>query len=108
LYQPTSGRILIDGQDLAGLDPASWRSRVATLFQDFHRIELTLGMSIGHGDIGCAGDAEAVRAAAEMARADRVLRAGPGGLNGRPHRRPRPRAAHRMRHPPRAHDRPRA
>jgi ATP-binding cassette, subfamily B, bacterial len=82
LYQPTSGRILIDGQDLAGLDAARWRSRVATLFQDFHRIELTLGESIGHGNIGRAGDVEAVRAAAEKARADRVLRAVPGGLAG--------------------------
>ncbi len=82
LYQPTSGRILIDGQDLAGLDPARWRSRVAALFQDFHRIELTLGMSIGHGDIARAGDTGAVSAAAGKARADRVLRAVPGGLNG--------------------------
>jgi ATP-binding cassette subfamily B protein len=82
LYQPTTGRILIDGQDLAGLDPARWRSRVATLFQDFHRIELTLGESIGHGDIARAGDTEAVSAAAERARADRVLRAVPGGLVG--------------------------
>jgi ATP-binding cassette subfamily B protein len=80
LYQPTSGRILIDGQDLVGLDPARWRSRVATLFQDFHRIELTLSESIGHGDIARAGDTEAVRAAAGKARADRVLRAVPGGL----------------------------
>jgi ATP-binding cassette, subfamily B, bacterial len=82
LYQPASGRVLIDGQDLAGLDPASWRSRVAALFQDFHRIELTLGESIGHGDIARAGDTGAVRAAADKARADRVLRAVPGGLNG--------------------------
>jgi ATP-binding cassette subfamily B protein len=82
LYQPTSGRILIDGQDLAGLDPARWRSRVATLFQDFHRIELTLRESIGHGDIARAGDTDAVSAAAGKARADRVLRAVPGGLAG--------------------------
>jgi ATP-binding cassette, subfamily B, bacterial len=82
LYQPTSGRILIDGQDLARLDPARWRSRVATLFQDFHRIELTLGESIGHGDIARAGDTEAVSAAAGKARADGVLRAVPGGLAG--------------------------
>ena len=82
LYKPTSGRILIDGQDLAVLDPARWRSRVATLFQDFHRIELTLGESIGHGDIARAGDTGAVSAAAEKARADRVLHAVPGGLNG--------------------------
>ena len=82
LYRPTSGRILIDGQDLAGLDPARWRSRVATLFQDFHRIELTLRESIGHGDIARAGDTDAVSAAAGKARADRVLRAVPGGLAG--------------------------
>jgi ATP-binding cassette subfamily B protein len=82
LYQPTGGRILIDGQDLAGLDPARWRSRVATLFQDFHRIELTLGESIGHGDITRADDTKAVGAAADRARADRVLRAVPGGLAG--------------------------
>jgi ATP-binding cassette subfamily B protein len=82
LYQPTSGRILIEGQDLAGLDPALWRSRVATLFQDFHRIELTLRESIGHGDIARANDTEVVRAAAGKARADQVLRAVPGGLNG--------------------------
>jgi ATP-binding cassette subfamily B protein len=82
LYQPTSGRILIDGQDLARLEPARWRSRVATLFQDFHRIELTLGESIGHGDIARASDTEAVSAAAAKARADRVLRMVPGGLAG--------------------------
>jgi ATP-binding cassette, subfamily B, bacterial len=82
LYRPTSGRILIDGQDLAVLDPARWRSRVAALFQDFHRIELTLSESIGHGDIARVGDTEAVSAAAGKARADRVLRAVPGGLNG--------------------------
>jgi ATP-binding cassette, subfamily B, bacterial len=82
LYQPTSGRILVDGQDLATLDPARWRSHVATLFQDFQHIELTLRESIGHGDIARAGDTAAVSAAADKARADRVLRAVPGGLNG--------------------------
>jgi len=82
LYQPTSGRILIDGQDLAGLDTARWRSRIAALFQDFHRIELTLRESIGHGDITRADDTKAVSAAVEKARADRVLRVVPGGLTG--------------------------
>ena len=82
LYRPTGGRILIDGQDLAGLDPAHWRARLATLFQDFQHIELTLGESIGHGDITRAGHAGAVGAAAERARAGRVLRAVPGGLSG--------------------------
>ncbi|GIH19565.1 ABC transporter ATP-binding protein [Rugosimonospora africana] len=82
LYRPTSGRVLVDGHDLAGLDPTRWRSYVAALFQDFHHIELTLGESIGHGDIARASDTEAVTAAAGRARADRVLRTVPGGLNG--------------------------
>ena len=37
LYLPTSGRILVDGVDLADLDPEQWRARAATLFQDFTR-----------------------------------------------------------------------
>lgn len=82
LYLPTSGRILADGQDLADLDPGQWRSRVATLFQDFSHIELTLGESIGHGEIAQVRDQEAVGAAAARARASRVLRSVPGGLSG--------------------------
>jgi ABC-type multidrug transport system fused ATPase/permease subunit len=35
LYTPTSGRILIDGQDLAELNMAEWRARLAVIFQDF-------------------------------------------------------------------------
>ncbi|MCL2583841.1 MAG: ABC transporter ATP-binding protein/permease [Streptosporangiales bacterium] len=82
LYAPTSGRILVDGQDLAGADPGEWRSRVAALFQDFQRIELTLRESIGHGSVADVDDTEAVGAAAARARADRVLEAVPGGLDG--------------------------
>src|SRR5690348_8046011 len=58
------------------------RSRVATLFQDFHHIELTLGGSIGHGDIARVDEAEAISAAAGRARATQVLGAVPGGLSG--------------------------
>jgi ATP-binding cassette subfamily B protein len=82
LYQPTSGRILIDGVDLADLDPRQWRAQVATLFQDFTRIELTLAESIGHGEVAHVADLSAVGAAASEARAERVLRSVPGGLGG--------------------------
>ncbi len=42
LYDPDSGSIEIDGVDLRDLDLASWRSRLAAVFQDFVRYELTL------------------------------------------------------------------
>src|SRR5205807_10672103 len=42
LYDPQSGAIEIDGTDLREFDLASWRSRVAAVFQDFIRLELPL------------------------------------------------------------------
>ena len=42
LYDPQSGAIEIDGIDVRELDLASWRSRVAAVFQDFIRLELPL------------------------------------------------------------------
>jgi len=42
LYDPQAGAIEIDGVDLRALNLASWRSRVAAVFQDFIRLELPL------------------------------------------------------------------
>ena len=42
LYDPQSGAIFIDGVDLREFDIASWRARVAAVFQDFIRLELPL------------------------------------------------------------------
>jgi ABC-type multidrug transport system fused ATPase/permease subunit len=42
LYDPQSGAIEVDGVDLKDLDLESWRSRLAAVFQDFVRFELTL------------------------------------------------------------------
>ncbi len=42
LYDPADGTVEIDGIDLRSLDLADWRNRVAAVFQDFIRFELTL------------------------------------------------------------------
>jgi ATP-binding cassette subfamily B protein len=42
LYDPDSGTIEVDGVDLRDLDLATWRSRLAAVFQDFVRYELPL------------------------------------------------------------------
>jgi ABC-type multidrug transport system fused ATPase/permease subunit len=42
LYDPQSGAIEIDGVDIRRLDIASWRTRLAAVFQDFIRFELPL------------------------------------------------------------------
>ena len=82
LYRPTSGRILIDGVDLADLAPERWRERVATLFQDFSRLEFTLRAAIGLGEQSRMDDQAALDGAVRGARAERVLAAVPGGWSG--------------------------
>src|SRR6185295_14536663 len=42
LYGPQGGAIHADGVDLRDLSLASWRSRIAAVFQDFIRLELPL------------------------------------------------------------------
>src|SRR5262249_38260635 len=39
LYQPSRGRILVDGVELSRIAPDAWRSRLAGAFQDFFRFE---------------------------------------------------------------------
>lgn len=67
LYQPTSGRITIDGTDLKDMDIARWHSGLAGAFQDFARLEFTVRESIGVGDLDHAEDDAEVNRAVEQA-----------------------------------------
>lgn len=50
LYDPASGAIEADGQDIREIEVAQWRSRVTAVFQDFIRFELTLRENVApHG-----------------------------------------------------------
>ncbi|MGB7758282.1 MAG: ABC transporter ATP-binding protein [Bryobacteraceae bacterium] len=49
LYDPQEGTIEIDGADIREFDLASWRSRVAAVFQDFMRLELPLRDNVAPG-----------------------------------------------------------
>ncbi|MFD8337922.1 ABC transporter ATP-binding protein [Streptomyces solisilvae] len=42
LYQPTSGRITVDGHDLADIVPGAWRRLLSVVFQDFVRYPTTV------------------------------------------------------------------
>jgi ATP-binding cassette subfamily B protein len=79
MYEPTSGRILIDRTDLARIDAAAWRSRLAGAFQDFFRFEFQARHTVGVGDLPRLDDQPAVVTAVARAGADDVvvrLRAG--------------------------------
>lgn len=72
-YQPTGGRILVDGAELRRMPVSSWRSRIAAGFQDFVRYEFRAGHAVGLGDLPRADQDEAVLAALERAHASDVL-----------------------------------
>jgi len=50
LYEPTSGRVTLDGRDLREWDPVTLHRRVGVIFQDFVRYQLKVGENIGAGD----------------------------------------------------------
>ncbi len=65
LYEPTEGRILLDGLDLQEWEVESLRKRVGVIFQDFGRYQFTVGENIGAGDVRYIDDRERWEAAAE-------------------------------------------
>ena len=73
LYQPTSGRILVDGLELARMPADAWRSRLAGAFQDFFRFEFQARHTVGVGDVPRLDDEPAVVAAVDRAGADDVV-----------------------------------
>jgi ATP-binding cassette subfamily B protein len=80
MYEPTSGRILIDRTDLARIDANDWRTRLAGAFQDFFRFEFRARHSVGIGDLPRLDDEMAVAAAVTRAGADDVILRLPEGL----------------------------
>ena len=62
LYDPTEGRILLDGIDLRDYDLASLREAIGVIFQDFVRYDMRFDENVGVGEIeGVTGYLAAVR-----------------------------------------------
>lgn len=77
LAEPTEGRVLADGLDLASLEPASWRRQLAWLPQRPTLLRATVAENIRLGDP--AASLERVRAAAALAGADTFVEGLPHG-----------------------------
>ncbi len=81
LYDPTSGRILVDGIDARAFGIDDWRSQIGVIFQDFNRYELTAAENIGFGAIEMANDRDRIREAARRAGILGTLERLPKGLD---------------------------
>ena len=56
LYEPTSGRILLDGTDLRDWEITALRRRIGVIFQDFVRYQFIVGENVGVGDVAALAD----------------------------------------------------
>ncbi|UYG05878.1 ABC transporter ATP-binding protein/permease [Halomonas sp. LR3S48] len=81
LYEPSSGRILLDGSDLREWDVATLRRRIGVIFQDFVRYQLKVGENLGAGDVEAFADEARWQEAAERGLADEFIRDMPGGYH---------------------------
>ncbi len=73
LYDPTEGRIMLDGVDLRDYDPESLRASVSVIFQDFMKYHATASENIGFGDVSALDDRARIELAAEKGGADEVI-----------------------------------
>ncbi|WP_237742914.1 ABC transporter ATP-binding protein [Actinopolymorpha alba] len=81
MYQPTSGRILLDNTDLVDIDIDAWRASTAGAFQDYAKLELTAQQTVGVGDVPRLDDRQAVLDALGIAGSEDVLHTLPQGLD---------------------------
>jgi ATP-binding cassette, subfamily B, bacterial len=79
LYDPTSGRILLDGTDIRDIDPADLRRLIGGMFQDYVTYQASAAENIGLGELAQLEDREAVEAAARKGGADSLLDRLPDG-----------------------------
>jgi ATP-binding cassette subfamily B protein len=79
LYEPTGGRITVDGTGLDRFDARSWQRRLAVIYQDFVRYELDAAANVRLGAPGRVDDPEALARAIEWAGAAEVIAALPAG-----------------------------
>ena len=80
LYQPTSGGILIDGQDISEVDATAWHRQLAVLSQSFIRYDFaTAYENVWYGDVSRELDRDRLKTALKQAEADDFVKKLPKG-----------------------------
>ena len=81
LYEPTAGRILLDGRDLRTWDVDVLRARVGVIFQDFNEYQLKARENVGVGSVDHLDDELRLRRAVDAGGAGEVIAALKEGLD---------------------------
>jgi ATP-binding cassette subfamily B protein len=80
LYEPTEGRILVDGVDVRDWDRKELLSRFGVVFQDFNQYQLSLRENVGVGSVPRMTDEPHVLRALDLGGAKEVVSGLPEGL----------------------------
>jgi ATP-binding cassette, subfamily B, bacterial len=84
LYEPTGGRILLNGMEAGRFSPRSVQKEISSIFQDFGQYQMTVRENVavgrGEGSVEGAADVAALREAALRAGAAGFVEALPGGF----------------------------
>jgi ATP-binding cassette subfamily B protein len=78
LYDPTEGRILLDGYDLREYDLKELRKGIGIIFQDYLRYQMTVAQNIATGNISQKENRPLIEQAARQSLADRLVEKLPG------------------------------
>jgi ATP-binding cassette, subfamily B, bacterial len=81
LYEPTEGRIWLDGRDLQDWDIAELRSLFGVLFQDYNQYQLNVRENIGFGSVAYMADEPRIGRAVERGGATEIVQGLAGGLD---------------------------
>ncbi|MBQ8859542.1 MAG: ABC transporter ATP-binding protein [Clostridia bacterium] len=81
LYDPTEGKILLDGYDLREYDVRALYDLFGIIFQDFGKYAVSVAENIAFGDVHRKMQEEAIRAAAEESSAAAFIEQLPDGYN---------------------------
>jgi len=79
LYDPTEGRILLEGHDLKDYDLTELRLNIGIIFQDFLKYQMTFSQNIAAGNIAEKENEELITASAKQSLADELAKKLPGG-----------------------------
>ena len=79
LYDPTEGRITLDGTDLRDFDLQSLHQRFGVIFQDFVRYQFSVKENIGFGQVEELENQERIEVAADKGGATEVIAELPEG-----------------------------
>lgn len=81
LYDPTDGRILLDGVDLREYDVEDLRREIGVIFQDYLRYDMAIRENIGFGKLEALTDHDRIATAAHKSLAQPIIDRLPNGYD---------------------------